>query len=91
MGCWLANCCPVTLWVVQIQFILQIIINRIAIITTDKVLLKKIRITTIVFITLINISVFCIFIPGHLAINETFVTVNNIWDKVRSSQEHHDS
>ncbi|KAF4312615.1 hypothetical protein GTA08_BOTSDO11893 [Botryosphaeria dothidea] len=72
----------VVLWVVQIQFILQIIINRIAIITTDKSLLKKIRITTICFITCINISVFCIFIPGHLGINDTYVRVNNIWDKI---------
>ncbi|EKG12910.1 hypothetical protein MPH_09957 [Macrophomina phaseolina MS6] len=72
----------VVLWVVQIQFILQIIINRIAIITVDKVLLKKIRIITICFITAINISVFCIFIPGHLAINPTYVRVNAVWDKI---------
>ncbi|GME56169.1 hypothetical protein GTA08_BOTSDO11893 [Neofusicoccum parvum] len=72
----------VVLWVIQIQFILQIIINRIAIITIDKKLLKKIRITTICFITCINISVFCIFIPGHLAINKTYVEVNAVWDKI---------
>ncbi|OJD33153.1 uncharacterized protein BKCO1_3300088 [Diplodia corticola] len=72
----------VILWVIEIQFILQIIINRIAIITTDKSLLRKIRITTICFITLINISVFCIFIPGHLGVNDTFVRINNIWDKI---------
>ncbi|KAL1638029.1 hypothetical protein SLS58_009050 [Diplodia intermedia] len=72
----------VILWVVEIQFILQIIINRIAIITTDKKLLRKIRIATICFTTCINISVFCIFIPAHLGINDTFVQINNIWDKI---------
>ncbi|KAF2144852.1 uncharacterized protein K452DRAFT_265265 [Aplosporella prunicola CBS 121167] len=69
------------LWVVQIQFILQIIINRIAIVTTDRNRLNMIRWITIGLITCVNISVFCIFIPGHLDI-KPFVELNEVWDKI---------
>ncbi|KAL6399748.1 uncharacterized protein AUP68_17155 [Ilyonectria robusta] len=29
----------------------------------------------------INISVFCIWVPARLQINETYIHVNNIWDR----------
>lgn len=31
---------------------------------------------------LINISVFCVWIPARLQISETFVHVNEIWDRI---------
>lgn len=58
------------LWVFEIQFILQIIINRVAIISTNPRTIAYIRWGTIVFISLINISVFCIWIPAQMQIAE---------------------
>lgn len=35
-----------------------------------------------IIILLINISVFCIWIPAKLQISKTFVHVNEIWDRI---------
>ncbi|KAL1626490.1 hypothetical protein SLS56_006801 [Neofusicoccum ribis] len=70
------------MWVFEIQFILQIIVNRVAIISTDGRLVSYIRWGTIIFISLINISVFCIWIPAHMGVSDTFVRVNDVWDKI---------
>ncbi|OJD38124.1 uncharacterized protein BKCO1_500063 [Diplodia corticola] len=69
-------------WVFEIQFILQIIVNRVAIISMDSRVLSYIRWGTITFISLINISVFCIWLPAHLGAPEKFTEVNNVWDKI---------
>lgn len=47
---------------------MQIIINRIGVIAESKATVRKIKWGTIVIITLINISVFVIWIPAHLAV-----------------------
>lgn len=44
---------------------MQIIINRIAIIAENRKTIRNLKWGTAVFITLINIAVFCIFIPAH--------------------------
>ncbi|KKY27610.1 hypothetical protein UCDDS831_g00715 [Diplodia seriata] len=69
-------------WVLEIQFILQIIVNRVAIISMDSRLLAAIRWGTVIFISLINISVFCIWLPANLGVGEKFTQVNNVWDKI---------
>lgn len=69
-------------WVFEIQFILQIIVNRVAIVSMDNRLLTWIRWGTVVFISLVNISVFCIFLPANLGVGEKFVEVNAVWDKI---------
>jgi hypothetical protein len=45
---------------------MQIIINRIWIIAENKEFVKKLKIGTAIIITMINIAVFCIWIPAHL-------------------------
>lgn len=35
-----------------------------------------------IFITLINISVYCIWIPARLQISPEYEHINNIWDRV---------
>ncbi|EON66376.1 hypothetical protein W97_05473 [Coniosporium apollinis CBS 100218] len=70
------------LWVFQIQFILQIIVNRVAIISMERRKMSLIRWGTVAAITLIQISVFCIFIPANMQVSQTYVKVNNIWDKI---------
>jgi hypothetical protein len=60
-------------WVVQIQLLPQIIINRIRIILQDRKRGKRLVAGTAAAITLINISVFCIWIPSRLQISERYV------------------
>lgn len=45
---------------------MQIIINRIAVIAESQATVRMIKYGTIITITLINASVFCIWIPSHL-------------------------
>lgn len=53
-------------WVFEIQLLMQIIINRIAVIAESPKTIRQLKYGTAIFITLINIAVFCIFIPAHL-------------------------
>lgn len=70
------------IWVIQIQCLLGIIVNRIALLTIDHKKIKKIRWGVIILIGLINISVFCIYIPARLQISPTFIEINRVWDRV---------
>ncbi|KAF2014175.1 hypothetical protein BU24DRAFT_348590 [Aaosphaeria arxii CBS 175.79] len=71
-------------WVLQIQLLMQIIINRIALIAEHRSTIRNIKWGTVVIITLINIAVFCIWIPAHTVppAADIFVKINNIWDKI---------
>ncbi|KAF2827110.1 hypothetical protein CC86DRAFT_24194 [Ophiobolus disseminans] len=71
-------------WVFQIQLLMQIIINRIALIAEHRSTVAKLKWGTVVIITAINIAVFVIWIPAHTVppISETFVKINNVWDKI---------
>ena len=62
----------VFLWSIQIQLLLQIIINRIRIILPNRKKGRVIVISVAIFITLINISVFCIWMPARLEISERY-------------------
>ena len=64
----------VFLWAIQIQLLLQIIINRIRIILLDRKRGRILVIIVAVFITLLNISVFCIWIPARLQISRRYVS-----------------
>lgn len=57
-------------WAIQTQLLLQIIINRIRIILHDKKRGRQLTIGTAIVVTLINISVFCIWIPARLQISK---------------------
>lgn len=52
-------------WVLEIQLLMQIIINRIAILCETQDTVRKLQWTTALIISAINIAVFCIFIPAH--------------------------
>ncbi|CAI6339291.1 unnamed protein product [Periconia digitata] len=71
-------------WVLQIQFLMQIIINRIALIAEHRGTVRKIKYGTAILITLVNLSVFCIWIPAHLSppASPLYVKLNNVWDKI---------
>ncbi|KAH7143714.1 hypothetical protein EDB81DRAFT_796219 [Dactylonectria macrodidyma] len=69
-------------WVFEVQFLMQIIINRIAIIAEHRSTITKIKWGTAAIMTSINIAVFCIFIPAHRdpPVSDLFVTINRYWD-----------
>ncbi|KAL6702698.1 hypothetical protein ACN47E_001022 [Coniothyrium glycines] len=71
------------LWVFEIQLLMQIIINRIALIAEHRKTVRNIKWGTVVLITSINVAVFCIWIPSHTnpPVSKTFVNINNVWDK----------
>jgi hypothetical protein len=64
---------------------MQIIINRIALlmVNQDKVRNPKLAVFGIIFA--INISVFCIWIPARLQINDTYIKINNVWDRIEKA------
>ena len=65
----------------QVQFLLQIIINRVAILQTNRRRGLYIRLGVAAFITAINISVYCIWIPARLQISQEYIRINDIWDR----------
>ncbi|KAM5528250.1 hypothetical protein FOXYSP1_19519 [Fusarium oxysporum f. sp. phaseoli] len=71
----------VTTWAFQVQFLLQIIVNRCSILLTDKKKAYRLMIGVAVLITVINISVYTIWIPAHLQISERYIWINEWWDR----------
>jgi hypothetical protein len=71
------------LWAFEIQLLMQIIINRIALIAEHRSTVNRIKWGTVIIITTINIAVFCIWIPAHTIppASQTFVNINEVWDK----------
>ncbi|KAK8044007.1 hypothetical protein PG993_004031 [Apiospora rasikravindrae] len=71
-------------WVFEIQLLMQIIVNRIAVISESPQVVSYIRWGTVAIITSINIAVFVVFIPAHLEKppTEAFIEVNKYWDKI---------
>ncbi|KAH7322403.1 hypothetical protein B0I35DRAFT_333216, partial [Stachybotrys elegans] len=70
------------LWVLQTQCIIQIIINRIALLVRDKKIVNRLKWGCAVGLGIINISVFCVWIPARLQISAQWIHVNEIWDRV---------
>ncbi|KAF2090160.1 hypothetical protein K490DRAFT_35531 [Saccharata proteae CBS 121410] len=70
------------LWTMQTQFLLQIIINRIAILMIDQRKASRMKWIVAGVFGLINVSVFCIWIPAHLQISQTWIHINDIWDRL---------
>ncbi|KAF2621548.1 hypothetical protein BU25DRAFT_404372 [Macroventuria anomochaeta] len=71
-------------WVFQIQLLMQIIINRIALIAEHRKTVRNIKWGTVLIITAINIAVFCIWIPAHTVppASQVFLNINAVWDKI---------
>ncbi|KID85853.1 hypothetical protein MGU_06962 [Metarhizium guizhouense ARSEF 977] len=76
--------CILCLWVLQIQLLMQIIINRIAIIAEHRRTIFKLKWGTAFAITCINIAVFCIWIPAHTVppVSQVYVDINRVWDRI---------
>lgn len=61
--------------------ILQIIINRVSLVMVNKNRARRLRLVIFIIVIMINITVFCIWIPARLQINETYIRVNDVWDR----------
>jgi len=72
-------------WCIQVQLLLQIVINRIRVIIPDRRRSRAIMISTAVFVTVINISVFNIWIPARLQISQKYCDINAYWDRIEKT------
>ena len=66
----------------QTQCLIQIIANRVGLIMVDKRKARNLKRTLFILVGLINISVYCIWIPARLEVSETFIHVNDVWDRL---------
>jgi hypothetical protein len=66
----------------QTQCLIQIIANRVGLIMVNKRKVSIMKWTLFAIVGLINISVFCVWIPARMEVSHTFVHVNNIWDRI---------
>lgn len=71
----------VTTWALQVQFLLQIIVNRCSILLTNKKRAYRLKVGVAVLITAVNISVYNIWIPARLQISDRYVWINEWWDR----------
>ncbi|KAF2657773.1 hypothetical protein K491DRAFT_316510 [Lophiostoma macrostomum CBS 122681] len=71
-----------TLWTVQTQCLIQIIANRVALVMTNKQQSRLLKLSLVVAVGLINISVYVVWIPARLGISPTWVKLNEIWDRI---------
>ncbi|KAK7425947.1 hypothetical protein QQZ08_007529 [Neonectria magnoliae] len=70
-----------TTWALQVQFLLQIIINRCSILLTDTKKAWRLKVGVATLITAVNISVYCIWLPARLQISERYIWINAWWDR----------
>jgi hypothetical protein len=72
----------VVIWIFQVQLPLQIIINRTALLMPNKIITRRLRWGVAIFIGLINVTVFCIWIPARLEISQRYIDINDVWDRI---------
>ncbi|KAK1633508.1 hypothetical protein BDP81DRAFT_463251 [Colletotrichum phormii] len=70
------------LWTIQVQCLMQIIVNRIAILMPIPAQATRLKWGVFGILLAVNISVFCIWIPARLQINDTYIQINEIWDRI---------
>lgn len=61
---------------------MQIIVNRIALLHVSPTIVRRLKWGIFAILAVINISVFCIWIPARLQISETYIHINNVWDRI---------
>ncbi|KAJ1301498.1 hypothetical protein OPQ81_008753 [Rhizoctonia solani] len=71
-----------TTWALQVQFLLQIIVNRICILLSTPRQRFWLKFIIAAWITSINISVYCIWVPAKLQISRRYHDINLWWDRI---------
>jgi len=74
-----------TCWALQVQFLLQIIVNRLCILQRDTTKRIWLKAGVATLITAVNISVYCIWVPARLNVSSKYVEVNAVWDRCEKS------
>jgi hypothetical protein len=69
----------------ETQLLIQIIANRVGLILVDRRKTRLLKWSLFFAIALVNISVYCIWIPAQLGVNQTYVHLNHIWERVEKS------
>ncbi|KAF8732526.1 hypothetical protein RHS02_06167, partial [Rhizoctonia solani] len=69
-----------TMWAFQVQFLLQIIVNRICILLPTPSRKFWLKFIIGAWITAINITVYCIWVPAKLQISDRYRVINLYWD-----------
>ncbi|KAH7149782.1 hypothetical protein B0J13DRAFT_274808 [Dactylonectria estremocensis] len=75
----------IIMWIFQIHCIMQIIINRIALLAISPTTVRRLRWGIFGILLVINISVGSVWIPARLQINPTWIHVNNIYDRLEKA------
>ncbi|CAM1509912.1 Fc.00g002470.m01.CDS01 [Cosmosporella sp. VM-42] len=68
-------------WSTQVQCLIQIIINRVGLLMVIRSNATKLKWLCFLILLSVNISVFCVWVPARLQISDTFVHINEIWDR----------
>ncbi|KAM5367294.1 hypothetical protein ACJA88_011546 [Fusarium oxysporum] len=68
-------------WAIQVQFLLQIILNRLGLLMVVPGRATRLKWIVFAIILAVNISVFIIWMPARLQINDQWIWLNNIWDR----------
>ncbi|KPM45782.1 hypothetical protein AK830_g830 [Neonectria ditissima] len=75
----------IVFWIFQIHCIMQIIINRIALLAVSPTTARRLRWGVFGILAVINISVGSVWIPARLQINPTWIRVNEIYDRLEKA------
>ncbi|KAK7424238.1 hypothetical protein QQZ08_008726 [Neonectria magnoliae] len=75
----------VVFWIFQIHCIMQIIINRIALLAISPSTARRLRWSVFGILAVINVSVASVWIPARLQINPTWIHVNEIYDRLEKA------
>ncbi|KAH6996978.1 hypothetical protein EDB80DRAFT_138268 [Ilyonectria destructans] len=75
----------IILWMFQIHCIMQIIINRIALLAVSPSTVRRLRWGIFFTLLIINISVGIVWIPARLQISPRWIHVNNIYDRLEKA------
>lgn len=71
-----------TCWTFEVQCLIQIVRNRISLLIHNEREKFWLKWGSFGLVLLINISVFCIWIPARLQISPFWIHLNNIWDRI---------
>lgn len=69
------------MWVIEVQLLTQILFNRISLVMFNPPKAFKLNCMVALFVGIVNVNVFCLWIPAHLHLNPTIMEVNRIWDR----------
>ena len=69
------------MWLVQMQCILQIIANRLAVLLPSRRDERNLKLGLFVLMTLLLVSVSIVWMPARLQISPRVMLINDIWDR----------